>query len=131
MYNLHMWKLYLTLQYWGPAFLMMVAIFAFSSIPSAEMPNFGLMDFLVKKGGHALGYGLLALAYLRGLKGESNTVISSQLFIAWILATAYSTTDEVHQSFVPGRYPAVSDVMIDSFGAALAMLFATRISKKK
>ena len=109
----------------------MVAIFFFSSIPSAEMPKFGVLDFLVKKGGHALGYGLLALAYLRGLKGESSTFLSSQIFIAWILATVYSTTDEVHQSFVPGRYPAVSDVMIDSLGAALALIFSTRIGKKK
>ena len=85
------------------------------------MPNFGLVDFLVKKGGHALGYGLLALAYLRGLKGESSEIVSRQLFIAWVLATLYSATDEFHQSFVPGRHPAVTDVMIDSVGAAIAL----------
>jgi hypothetical protein len=50
---------------WGAALLMMAAIFGFSSIPSAEMPDFGLLDTLVKKGGHALGYGLLALLSAR------------------------------------------------------------------
>ena len=49
---------------WLPAVLMMAAIFGFSSIPSSEMPRFGLLDLLVKKGGHALGYALLALAFL-------------------------------------------------------------------
>ena len=49
---------------------MMAAIFAFSSIPSVELPNFGLLDYLVKKGAHALGYGLLALSYIWGLKRE-------------------------------------------------------------
>ena len=95
------------------------------------MPNFGLIDFLVKKGGHALGYGLLALAYLRGLKGERSEIIPRQLFIAWVLATLYSATDEFHQSFVPGRHPAVTDVMIDSFGAMAGLILANRYCKQK
>ena len=110
---------------------MMAAIFAFSSIPSMEMPRFGLMDFLIKKGGHALGYGLLALTYLRGLKGERREVVPRRLFVAWLLATLYSATDEFHQSFVPGRHPAVTDVMIDSIGAALGLILARRYFKQK
>jgi len=110
---------------------MMAAVFAFSSIPSMEMPNFGWVDFLIKKGGHALGYGLLALAYLRGLKGESSEIVPRQLFIAWVLATLYSATDEFHQSFVPGRHPAVTDVMIDSLGAGLALILAGRFYMQK
>ena len=110
---------------------MMAAIFAFSSIPSKEMPNFGIIDFLVKKGGHALGYGILALAYLRGLKGERNEIISRQFFIAWVLATLYSATDEFHQSFVPGRHPAITDVMIDSLGAAVALILMGKYYKQE
>ncbi len=110
---------------------MMAAIFSFSSIPSAEMPNFGLMDYLVKKGGHALGYGLLALAYLRGVKGKSSVVAPRQLITAWVLAVLFSTTDEFHQSFVPGRHPAITDVMIDAFGAMLALTLSARYNKQK
>ena len=127
----HMLKLNSVLRYWGPAILMMSAIFAFSSIPSTEMPNFGLVDILVKKGGHALGYGLLALTYLRGLKGENSEAVSRQLFIAWVLATLYSATDEIHQSFVPGRHPAVTDVIIDSVGAASALFLFNWYRKQK
>lgn len=116
---------------WGPAFLVMAGIFVFSSIPSEEMPNFGLLDFLVKKGGHALGYGLLALAYLRGLRGETSEIVARQIFVAWVLATLYSATDEFHQSFVPGRHPAATDVMIDSLGAALALILVVRFLKQK
>ena len=46
---------------WLPAILMMSAIFAFSSIPSNEMPSFDWADMLLKKGGHMTGYGLLEL----------------------------------------------------------------------
>jgi len=115
---------------WGPALLMMSVIFGFSSISSPEMPSFGLLDFVVKKGGHALGYGLLALAFLRGLKGESSSIVSRQVLVAWILATLYSATDEYHQSFVPGRHPAFTDVMIDAIGAGLALLLIYRFRKK-
>lgn len=126
-YNFHMTKFKTFLLRWGPAILMMAAIFGFSSIPSKEMPSFGLFDFSVKKGGHALGYGLLAFAFWRGLRwGKKDSLKSVQtMWIAWAMAVAYSATDEFHQSFVPGRHAAVTDVMIDAAGAAL-MLFLVK-----
>ena len=117
--------------YWGPAGLMMAAIFAFSSIPSVEMPSFGLLDTLVKKGGHALGYGLLGLTYLHGLKGENQGITFRNLLLAWMLATFYSATDEFHQAYVPGRNPAMTDVLIDSVGAAVALFLVSRYQKQK
>lgn len=130
-YNLRMSKIPSFLWRWGPATLMMAVIFGFSSIPSDEMLNFGLLDYIVKKGGHAFGYGLLGFSYLRGLKGERNAVDTRWFFLAWVMAVLYSTTDEFHQSFVPGRHPAVTDVMIDAFGAALALFLANIYYKAK
>ena len=49
----------------GPALLVMAMIFIASSIPSAQMPNAGAWDFIVKKGGHMTGYALLGLALVR------------------------------------------------------------------
>ena len=111
--------------------LMMAAIFGFSSIPSVDMASFGLLDFLVKKGGHALGYGLLALCYLRGLKGDSKVMNLRWTYAAWTLAALYSASDEFHQSFVPGRYPSVTDVLIDSLGAAVALFLAYSFYRQK
>ena len=116
---------------WGPAILMMVVIFSFSSIPSSAMPNFDAFDYIVKKGGHAFGYGLLGLSYLWGLKGSGKDVAKRWFLVAWALAVLFSTTDEFHQSFVPGRHPAATDVMIDAFGAALALFIANRYYKQK
>ena len=95
------------------------------------MPDFGLLDYLFKKGGHALGYGLLGLAYLRGLTKNSGPIPPRSLLLAWFLTTLYSATDEFHQGFVPGRHPALTDVLIDSTGAAVAMLLAVRFGKQK
>jgi VanZ family protein len=100
---------------WGPALLMMAVIFAFSSRGGAQLPNFGGWDKIVKKMGHGIGYGLLALTYWRGLGFRRNGH-----WLAWLMALAYSATDEFHQSFVPGRSPSLIDVFVfDNIGAFL------------
>jgi VanZ family protein len=102
---------------WGPAIVMMLAIFALSSRPSSQLPNFGWADRLVKKGGHVLGYGALALAYWHALDWKAERIA-----YAWLLAVLYAMTDEVHQAFVAGRHPSALDVAVfDGFGAAAAL----------
>lgn len=102
---------------WLPALLLMFAIFVFSSRTSSELPNFRSWDYFIKKGAHAVGYGLLAFSYLHMFKWEKK-----QYWLAWLLAVLYSATDEFHQSFVPGRHAAVVDVLVfDNLGAIIAL----------
>jgi VanZ family protein len=97
-------------------------IFWFSSRPSDELSNFGLLDLAVKKGGHMLGYGFLALCYWVGFEFRRE-----KRGLAWGLALAYAVTDEFHQSFVPGRHPSIWDVVIfDNLGAILGLWFGNR-----
>ena len=107
------------LQRWGPAIVMMTLIFAASSLPSRSIPSWtGVADFVLKKGGHMVGYGLLALAMLRGVGKEKPAAYR----MAWMLALVYAMTDEFHQRFVPGRGATTLDVLIDGAGAALALV---------
>lgn len=95
------------------------------------MPSFGLFDFLFKKGGHATGYALLALANLRALQFDLDVDRPGghhpgghkirPYAVAFLLAALYSVTDEFHQSFVTGRHPAITDVGIDSLGAIFGL----------
>ncbi len=103
---------------------MMAVIFGFSSIPSQEMPSFGGLDFSIKKFGHAFGYGLLAVAYLRGLGYK-------RFWLAWLMAVLFSATDEFHQSFVPGRNPSLWDVFLFDNLGALAGLWVGRLFRKR
>ena len=48
---------------WLPAVVMMAIIFLLSSLPSERIPYYGAVDTIIKKGGHAIGYGLLGLSY--------------------------------------------------------------------
>ena len=41
------------------------------------------------------------------------------MWIAVVTAVLYGITDEIHQSFTPGRGPAVRDVIIDTIRASI------------
>lgn len=106
---------------WMPAMILMAVIFIASSTASEDLPSYGAWDALVKKSGHMTGYGLLALAYWLGLSGGG--VKKSHFALAWGMALLYALSDEIHQSFTPGRHPALMDVLLfDGGGAALALL---------
>ena len=73
-----------------------------------------------------LGYGLLALAYWRGLD-----LARGKEWLAWGLAICYAITDEIHQAFVPGRHPSAVDILLfDNLGAILGLILWERISKR-
>ena len=102
---------------WLPAIIIMAVIFGFSSIPAREMPSFGLWDFIVKKGAHMLGYGLLAVALW-----YAQVFNMHRWWLVLVLAVLYAITDEFHQSFVAGRHPSwVDALVIDDIGAALGL----------
>ena len=42
--------------------------------------------------------------------------------ISWGIGTVYAVTDEIHQSFVPGRSCELRDIMIDSCGVAAGIV---------
>jgi VanZ family protein len=102
---------------WLPPLLMMLVIFWFSAQPASELPTFDWAESAIKKGGHMIGYGLLALAYWRAFDFREE-----KRWLAWLLAVLYAATDELHQSFVPGRNPWIWDVVVfDNLGALIAL----------
>ncbi len=113
------------LKRWGPALGMMVVIFVGSSIPGDEFPQYnGVWDFIVKKSGHLLEYGLLALFMLRGVAGQPDNGQQpslSQVLGTLALAMLYAASDEFHQRFTPGRGSHLLDVGIDLIGGSLAL----------
>ena len=111
---------------WIPALALMAAIFFFSSLPATSIPYYGGVDFILKKGAHALGYGMLALAYYYALPGRLSRI--SRLSLAFLMALLFALSDEYHQSFVPGRNSSLVDVLIDQLGAAVALFFGAGYS---
>lgn len=50
--------------------------------------------------------------------------------LAFWLAVAYGVSDEVHQAFVPGRYPDALDLVADAVGAGLGCWLVWNVHKR-
>ncbi len=74
---------------------------------------------IVRKAAHLFEFFLLASLIFAFV--EKLTRKTRPLFAA-LITTLYAAFDELHQAFVPGRGPMLSDVAIDSLGAFLAVV---------
>jgi VanZ family protein len=106
---------------WLPPLAWMAIIFAFSAqhggghLPAAEI--------VLRKLAHVTEYLILTLLLLRALH---RTRVALAAPVAIVTALAYASSDEWHQSFVPGRTATPRDVAIDCIGIALATLAVAR-----
>ena len=96
-------------------------------LPKASFAALFRIHHYIRKCGHFSEYFIFSLLILRAIRGGRNTT-----HLAWALAAigivaAYAILDEFHQSFVPGRTPAVMDVLIDASGGAAAQAIAALI----
>lgn len=88
---------------------------------TAEMEQIAeTIEYPVRKCAHMSEYAMLALLFLQLL--DAFGIKKKRAVIALVLTAVYASTDEFHQLFVPGRAGKVTDVLIDSTGAFLALL---------
>jgi VanZ family protein len=110
---------------WLPSLLVMLVIFLFSAQPSSSLPSFDWADRIVKKGGHVLGYALLAWTYWHGFDYRKD-----KRWLSWLFAVLYAVTDELHQSLVPGRRASLWDVVVfDNLGALISLWLIQRVRR--
>lgn len=84
------------------------------------------IDHPVRKTAHAGEYALLGILTMGSLGAFYTGGIRRKLS-AWMIASVYAATDEIHQLFVAGRSCQFSDVILDSAGAAAGILLCTAI----
>ncbi len=81
----------------------------------------------VRKCAHLTEYAVLALLLWRALrKPRKGTALPwhwSEAGLALVLTAFYAASDELHQAFVPSRQASVWDVLLDSMGGALVLVF--------
>lgn len=91
------------------------------------------IEHIIRKIAHFSIYavvGALLMALFKTYKLKEINSISYSL----ILGTIYAISDEIHQCFIPGRGPQVTDVIIDSIGVLfgiLLLIFVIKIFEKK
>ena len=131
------------LKRWWPALLWALVISGFSTgaftsentsriiipilrwiFPHAASATLFAIHHYIRKSAHFTEYFVLSLLVLRGIRaGRPGTRFAWALLVIAIVA-CYASLDELHQRFVPGRTPAVRDVLIDTTGGVAAQLVA-------
>ncbi len=102
---------------WGPVLIWASLIFIMSSIGSVPSAEIIWWDFIIKKLAHIFEFAVLYYLLVRALKGHRHP-----LHLAFFITLIYAITDELHQSFTPGRFPSPLDVGFDSFGPLIVYL---------
>ncbi len=109
-----------------PAIIWMGVIFYFSSQSTSSVPVSRDFQFLFFKSLHLIEYGILGILLYYAL---------SNLPITLIIAYIYALSDEIHQSFIPGRGSKFTDTLFDLVGIILGIFLfkfinQLRISRK-
>jgi VanZ family protein len=105
------------LSLWLPVVLWAALIFTLSSIPDLGT-GLGGWDLILRKAAHAAEFAVLGYLLLRALGRELPALAAG---------IAYSASDELHQSFVPGRQGTVFDVLVDAIGVIVGVYVARRL----
>jgi len=85
-----------------------------------------VLHSVLRKTAHVVAYLILGALTARAVtmgdraRTSRNPALPVWL-LAWLIATAYAVTDEVHQLFVPGRGGQATDVLLDSAGALVGV----------
>ena len=85
--------------------------------------QFDIVHFVARKAAHLTEYGILGALLFRAFRGQQRLLWNVRWSVTSIaLALVVASLDEWFQSFVPSRTASLSDVAIDTVGAALAQL---------
>lgn len=86
--------------------------------------------FPVRKLAHVTIYFILGILSIL-LVNEFNIIDKKEILIAFLICLLYSISDEIHQLFVIGRSGEIRDVILDSCGSFIGIVFAKKFFLKK
>jgi len=116
---------YITLARYLPALTWMILIFTLSSIPKLPSPANPVYDYALKKMAHMFVYGMLYTLLWYASKNRTK----SYAVLIFGICVMYGFSDELHQSFVPGRTPHIMDLGYDSVGVSIMRVITTWLKK--
>lgn len=142
---------------WAAVLVLMAVIFHFSAQPADESSatsspfvdfyirlfhpeadslspeeRFELEDsasFIVRKTAHFSIYTLLGLLLAAAVSSTFPAGGYKRLWLPFLLGALRAVSDEIHQSFVPGRSCELRDMAIDSTGVLLGVLLFTACAR--
>ena len=89
-----------------------------------------ITEFIVRKAAHMSEYALLTLTFIYGF--YKNQYPIQKIMIYSLIGTfLYACSDEMHQLFIGGRAGQFTDVLIDTCGGCLTIIFYDVLTKLK
>lgn len=102
-----------------------ISIFKFLNISIENNNLLNKFNYIIRKSSHFFSYMILAIIlYLHFSKQNisSNKIIN---YVA-ILLILFAISDEIHQTYVPGRMGKFTDILIDSSGVILGIIIMNK-----
>lgn len=103
-----------------------------------DLMHFETWHFLIRKGGHVVGYGILSVLLFRAWRATLPAMSATLWTPRWaniaVLGTALvASLDEWHQSFIPSRTGRWQDVVLDTcagIAAQFLVFFWWKLTRK-
>jgi VanZ family protein len=94
----------------------------FGLMPHLTEQGFLAIHIFVRKAAHFTEYFIFCLLLYRGIRAGQRGWRWSWALTALFIAAGYSALDEIHQAFVASRTASPYDLLLDSIGAAFAVV---------
>ena len=132
------------IKYFIPSIFLMILIFMFSHQTGSESSGLSsqivlwiqtylhipISEFIVRKAAHMSEYALLTLTLIYGFY-KNHYPIQKIMIYSLIGTFLYACSDEMHQLFIGGRVGQFTDVLIDTCGGCLTIIFYYVLTKLK
>ena len=82
------------------------------------------IDWDVRKCAHVTIYTILSLLIYRAVAMGSPKFRSRNILLTFLIGVLYAASDEYHQSFVASRGASAADVLMDSYGVLVGLVFS-------
>lgn len=86
-----------------------------------------LSQWIVRKSAHLFLFAVLGVCVYNSWNFGTK---KSRVIITLLICVLYTISDEIHQSFIPGRAGRVSDVFIDSIGSLTGIFITVIVTRK-
>ena len=115
---------------WAPVALLLAYEFYLSAQSRGSLPDFGPWFPGKDKVEHLAYFFLTGLCAVRAARfGEGWSRAKTAVFLV-LIGILWGCSDEIHQSYTPGRDVEIGDVLADTLGVALAVVLGERILKR-
>ena len=99
--------------------------------PEEQQELIAPLQMVVRKGAHFTIYAILGVFSFLTYITYKKFPLKFRLIIIPMTCLLYAVSDEIHQTFVPGRCGDIKDVCIDFCGSLLSISILTLIARSK